>query len=353
MKKEGMYQIGIIGAGMIAEAHIQNVQKSGRAAVKWIAATTLEKAASVGDRYGIQQATATYQDMLRDSWVDAVIICTPPHLHVEMMEAAFKAGKHILVEKPMALSVEEANRMVALHQEHPNLVAMDCSARHARLHPKHDFVKQYIEKGELGEVYYIHHNAVNQQSRPGMEYHPSAKWFLDKAKAGGGPLFDWGVYDLSFHLGILGDQHELESVDAVMLADGLDEKEPGAAIYDVEEHFTAHLSFSNKLRFYWERAAHANMQATNETRIYGTRGGLKLAYCSWDAPELIIYGLDESGKAFQRAEPLNYQHQDDGLALTLHFLDCLEGKARPIQSLEVSAAHLRIINECYQTNQNK
>jgi predicted dehydrogenase len=133
---------------------------------------------------------------------------------------------------------------------------------------------------------------------------------------------------------------------------GLDEKDPGADIYNVEEHFFTHLTFHGGLRFYWERAAHANMEAPNETRIYGTRGGLKLAYCSWDAAELTIYGLDKAGEAFQKTEYLNYQDQDDGYALSMHFLDCLEGKAKPIQSLSVSAAHLRIINECYQTNQN-
>ena len=348
-----MTQIGVIGAGMIAENHIQNVQKSNRATVQWIAATTKEKAALVGNKYGIPNSTDHYQEMLEDPILDAVIICTPPFLHAEMMEAALKTGKHILVEKPLTLTLEEATRILELIKSYPDLIAMDCSARHARLHPKFETVKRYIESGQLGDIYYVHHNAVNQQSRPGMEYHPSAKWFLDASKAGGGPLFDWGVYDLSFHLGVLGDRHELQTVDAIQIKSGLDDRDPGTDIYNVEEHFSANMTFSDGLRFYWERAAHANMQVANETRIYGTRGGLRLAFCSWDAPELTVYGLDDSGNAFSRTELLDYQDQDDGYAMAVHFLDCLEGKAKPIQSLEVAARHLQIIYQCYQTYKNQ
>lgn len=349
MKAKGLYQFGVIGAGMIAEAHAQNLQRSSRAAARWMAATTADKAARVGGRYAIPNTTAQYQDMLRDKAVDAVIICTPPHLHAEMMLEALQAGKHVLVEKPLALTLAEADRMIAAHRQHPHLLAMECAARHARLHPKYRVVKEYIQRGALGEVYYLHHNAVSQQARPGIEYHPAAKWFLDQKQAGGGPLFDWGVYDLSFHLGVLGDQHELERVNTVMLARDLDRKEVGAPVYDVEEHFAASISFSGGLRFYWERAAHANMGARNETRIYGTRGGIKLAFCSWDAPELTFYGLDETETAFHRTEQLDYQNQDDGYALIEHFLDCLEGREKPIQALPVARRHLQIIQDCYQT----
>ncbi|WP_282781785.1 Gfo/Idh/MocA family protein [Phaeodactylibacter xiamenensis] len=353
MTTEKSFQIGVIGAGMIAENHIQNLQKSSRATVTWVAATTMEKALKVGKQYNIPQPTARYQYMLEDPALDAVIICTPPFLHAEMAAAALSAGKHVLVEKPLTLTYEEATSLLEHKRQYPNLIAMDCSARHARLHPKYQTVKRYIESGALGDIYYVHHNAVSQQSRPGIEYHPSAKWFLDKEKAGGGPLFDWGVYDLSFHLGVLGDRHELQRVDAIQMAAGLDSRDPGSYIYNVEEHFSANLTFSGGLRYYWERAAHANMQVPNETRIYGTRGGLKLAFCSWDAPELNLYGLNESGDAFQRKESLDYQDQDDGYAMALHFLDCLEGKTEPIQSLEVAASHLQIIHQCYQFYQNQ
>ncbi len=351
MKREAPYQFGIIGAGMIAEAHAQNLQRSSRAAVRWMAATTAEKAAKVGSRYAIPQTTAQYREMLRDSVVDAVIICTPPHLHAPMMTECLQAGKHVLVEKPLALSPAAAGQMVAAQEEHPHLLAMECAARHARLHPKFRVVRDAVQRGALGEVYFVHHNAVNQQARPGIEYHPTAKWFLDRKQAGGGPLFDWGVYDLSFHLGVLGDRHELERVNSVMLARHLDRKDPGSPVYDVEEHFAASLSFSEGLHLFWERAAHANMEARNETRIYGTRGGVKLAYCSWDAPEVAFYGLDETETAYHRTEQLDYQHQDDGYALIEHFLDCLEGKAEPIQPLPVAYQHLRIIQDCYQTYQ--
>jgi predicted dehydrogenase len=107
--------------------------------------------------------------------------------------------------------------MVRVKKQYPEILAMECSGRHARLIPKFRKVKEIIGSGALGEIYYIHHNCVWRQNRPGIEFHPRAKWFLDKSQAGGGPLFDWGVYDLSFHLGSLGDSHDLVEVESALL----------------------------------------------------------------------------------------------------------------------------------------
>ncbi len=192
-------------------------------------------------------------------------------------------------------------------------------------------------------------NSVLRQSRPGIEYHPRAKWFLDKSIAGGGPALDWGLYDLSFHLGILSDKPELVSVKSFTKAK-LDRKDPGTGIFDVEEHAVSMLEFKNGLRFYWERGTQANIAVPNETRIYGTEGGLKFAYLSWDSDEVEYYytGRKGTGKAKCKTLKVNMKkHINDDYALNEHFLDVLLKGVKPAMPLSLEAKHLRIVFEIY------
>ncbi len=338
-----MHKIGIIGAGMIAEHHLDAIQKIPGLEARWVAATKQTSLDRVTQKFPVPNTTTDYTDILKDGEVDAVIICTPPHLHNKIFKESLIAGKHILLEKPAAMSLEEVDKMIALAQDFPHLKILDCSARHSRLIPKFQKVKDLIDSGALGQVYHIHHNAVNRYSRPGIEYHSAAKWFLNKAMAGGGPLFDWGVYDLSFHLGVLGDVPELDKIKHVTLKSGLDNIDTGDDIFDVEEMFVAMLEFTGGISFYWERAGHANMSAPNETRIYGTKGGIKLAFCSWDDPNIIFYGPDKQEEKIE----MDYFGHDDGFALIQHFADVLDEKCEPMMPLELARKHLDIIFRCY------
>jgi len=352
MNSEKIYQVGVIGAGWIAKTHIRNLQLTGRAHIRWIAARNPENLEKVRAEFGIAFKTHDYRDMLNDPDLDLVIIATPPHLHKEMFIECCKSGKHILLEKPMALNMRDIEEMIKVKDQHPELMAMECSGRHSRLTPKFRKVKELIDSGALGEVYAINHSSVARQNRPGIEFHPPAKWFLDKSLAGGGPLFDWGVYDLSFHLGVLDDKPELEEVESAVLKAGLDEVDPGTDTYDVEEHLMVQLRLSKGVRYCWERAAHANMESPNETRIYGTRGGIKLAYCTWDEPVVIVYDLDEDGKAREKRIELDYKGLEDGFSLTTHLVRVLDGKEDPVVTLECAKKHMDILCKCREVADN-
>ncbi len=349
MTEKKKYRIGVIGAGMIARTHIQNFLKTGRAEVTWIAARNPDNLERVRAEFAIPHKSQRYHDILEDPEVDLVVITTPPHLHREMFIEAVRASKHVLLEKPMTLNREEIGEMVRVKKQHPETLAMECSGRHARLIPKFRKVKEIIDSGVLGEIYYMHHNCVWRQNRPGIEFHPGAKWFLDKSQAGGGPLFDWGVYDLSFHLGILGDTHELVEVESALLKSDLDEVDPETDIYDVEEHFVVNMWLSGGLKYFWERGAHANVEVPNETRIYGTRGGIRLGYCSWDDPVITVYGLDHENKATREQITLDYSEQDDGLELTRHVVRVLDGEEDPVITMDQAQKHMEIIFRCYET----
>jgi predicted dehydrogenase len=204
--------IGIIGTGMVAQDHIKNIIKIRQAKVSWLADLDLKLLGSVLKKHRIPNGTNDYHMILDDPAVQAVYICTPPATHFEIFTACLLAGKHILLEKPAAINEAELRGMLKLAEQYPGQVVLSASCRHSRLQPKFRFVKKMIDSGMLGEIYFIHHSSAARQSRAGIEYHPTAKWFLNKAISGGGPVLDWGVYDLSFHLGILSDLRELISV---------------------------------------------------------------------------------------------------------------------------------------------
>lgn len=346
MSSQKKYNIGVIGAGWIAKAHMEFLLETGRAEITWIAARNPDNLEKVRSAYKVPNKTRDYLDMLKDPAVDLVLIATPPDTHKDMFIAALKAGKHVLLEKPMALNRKELDEMMHTRALYPELIAMECSARHSRLNPKFTLVRDIIRSGALGKVYHIHHQSVKRQARPGIEFHPVAKWFLDRSKAGGGPLFDWGVYDLSFHLGILGDGPRLERVERASMKSGLDHVDPGTPVYDVEEHLLVDMQFSGGISYSWERGVHAHMEVPNETRVYGTRGGIKLAYCTWDDPEVIFYDLDKDGKTREKRFTCERPEKEDGYYLSRHLISVLDGIEQAFVPLETAKKHMEIIFQC-------
>ena len=136
------------------------------------------------------------------------------------------------------------------------------------------------------------------------------------------------------------------------LKGGLDEVDPGTDIYDVEEHFMVLMKLTGNIGYYWERGAHANVEVPNETRIFGTKGGIKLGYCSWDDPAVTFYDLDPMGRAREERIELDYRDQDDGYALSQHLIRVLDGIEDPVISLEIAKKHMDIIVKCYELADN-
>ena len=345
------HNIGIIGAGMIGQEHIRNFKKLKGVRITWVADINEALLKKVLKTFKVSKGTTDYMEILNDPDVHAVVICTPPSTHFEIFIRAVRSGKHILLEKPATISIDELEGLLAIAAQHPELHICDASCRHARLQPKFNFVKKIIDSGNLGDIYHIHHQEALRQARPGIEYHPEAKWFLNRKIAGGGPVLDWGIYDFSFHLGILSDKPELKSVKA-MTARGLDKKDPGTDIFDVEEHGVAWMEFSGGLTYVWERATHANVEAPSETRIYGTKGGLKFSFLTWDSPDIKYYYTTKQGRGKAKSKTFTVdmsKHGGDNFEMARHFVDVLNGKAEPAMPLSLAAKHLRIIDEVYKS----
>ena len=333
-------QIAIVGAGMWGKTHIETIQQEGRGEVRWVCDALPAARAAVQEKFGVPHVTQQIEDVLADPAVDCVIVASPPFTHAEYALAVLQAGKNLVVEKPMALNAEQARQIAAEAARHPELVILEGSARHARLNPKFRFVKELIESGKLGRVYHISHQALGQGTF--IEYNPNGAWAMNKQLAGGGPFIDWGVYDLSFHLGVLGDAPQLKDMKAFAIG-GLRDLSDRAPVVDVEMHGAALMEFTGGLTYAYSRGAGVHGASQNETRIFGTQGGLQFAYTSWEAPKVEYFYGDREARHETLAVDMSGHPRHDNLAFIGHLMDCLEGVAKPVMTPALAAKHLEIL----------
>jgi predicted dehydrogenase len=337
MKK---YNLGIIGAGMYGKILMRWFQQDERANITWVNSASEKTAKSAADEFGVKQWTLEYHDILADSAVDAVVIGTPPFLHAEQLEAALKAGKHVLLEKPMAESLESVRRIVRMVEQTPGRIVLEASCRHTRLTRKFKFIKEMIDSGKLGDIYHIHHNSLSRTTF--IEYNPNGAWAMNKELAACGPFADLGVYDLSFHLGLLNDVPLLKSVRSFKRND-LRDMSKLVDFSDVEQHGAAWMEFDTGLTYYYERGAGVHGETPNETRLYGTKGSLRFQYFSWDSNEIEFFTTENEEPRKESFEIDMTDEPDDSLALTTHFLDCLDGKVEPLMTVQRAAKHMEIL----------
>jgi len=337
MKK---YKLGIIGAGMYGKVLMRCFKQDPRAEIVWVNSASEETTKSAAEEFGIEKWTLNYHDVLADPSVDAAIIATPPYLHAEQLAAALEAGKHVLLEKPMAESLRSVQQMVEVVERSKNQIVLEASCRHTRLTRKFEFIKSILESGRLGEIYHIHHNHLERTTF--IEWNPKGAWGLNKKLAGGGRFIDFGVYDLSFHLGLLNDVPQLKSLRSFSRKD-LRDMSRLVAFSDVEQHGAAWLEFDSGLTYYYERGAGVHAETPNETRLYGTKGGLRFQFPTWDSNEVEFF-YTENGEPRKEILTIDMNNApDDSFALTTHFLDCLDGKAEPLMTVQRAAKHMEIL----------
>jgi predicted dehydrogenase len=337
MKK---HNLGIIGAGMYGKILMRAFQKDERANIIWVNSASEGTTKSAAEEFGVEKWSTDYRDVLNDPAVDAVIIATPPFLHAEQLEESLRAGKHVLLEKPIAASRESLWRILKAVDDAPDRIVLEASCRHTRLTRKFKFIKDIIDSGKLGEVYHIHHNTLSRSTF--IEYNPNGAWAMNKMLAGGGPFADRGVYDLAFHLGLLDDVPQLKSVKSFTRND-LRDMSKYVEYSDIEQHGAAWMEFDTGLTYYYENGGGVHSETPNETRLYGTKGGLRFHHYSWDSNEIEFF-TTKDGEPRKEIFTVDTTGQpDDTLAITTHFLDCLEGKVEPLMTVEKAAKHMEIL----------
>lgn len=172
-------RIGVIGAGTWAETHCITYKHAPNAELVAVCDLVPEKAKALASKYGAQEVYTDYQTMLKEAAIDAVAVVTPDYAHKAPVVAAVEAGKHVLVEKPMATTVAEAIEMKEAADRNGVLLMPDF---HNRWNPSFVTAKESIADGSLGAPRYIHIRHSNTKYVPfkmlDWSSQSSVLWFL-------------------------------------------------------------------------------------------------------------------------------------------------------------------------------
>jgi predicted dehydrogenase len=145
-------KVAIFGIGFMGRVHTEALRRLGNVEVIGVAGRTAEAARKFADGLGIERSTGNYQDLIADDDVSVVHICAPNDLHYAMADAAMRAGKHVLCEKPLASTVADASSMVALAKQKG---LANCTLYNVRAYPQVQNMRRMCEAGEFGDIYVV------------------------------------------------------------------------------------------------------------------------------------------------------------------------------------------------------
>ncbi len=187
-------RIGIVGSRFVAGLHAEALRQTPGAELVAAASPNPEHVWEFHRRFGIPHAFGDYKDMLTSGLVDAITVACPNDLHCEVVLAAAAAGKHVLVDKPLAMGLAECDRMIAACKK-AGVVLM--YGENLCFAPKYARAKALADEGALGEVYFVRQLECH--------YGPHSDWFWDVKRSGGGVLMDMGCHSIAYCRWVFGD----------------------------------------------------------------------------------------------------------------------------------------------------
>jgi predicted dehydrogenase len=186
-------RVGLLGSGFVTSIHFEALRTVPGAEVTAVASPSAGHAEEFAAERGIRRAFTDFREVLDLAEVDLVVLGVPNDLHCEMTCLAAQAGKHVVVEKPMALNVAECDRMIAACQTAGVMLGY---AEELCFAPKYVRMKQLIDEGAIGKV----HLVKQSEKHDG----PHSGWFYDTRRSGGGVMMDMGCHAIEFFRWLLG-----------------------------------------------------------------------------------------------------------------------------------------------------
>jgi predicted dehydrogenase len=289
-------RVGIIGAG-VGRAHAEGYAALPRVELAAIAGLDDERVQALAARFGVPQTFREYADMLAQPDIDAVSIAVPNALHAPVTIAALEAGKHVLVEKPLARTPDEGRAMIAAAKQAGKVLMISFNHRQRN---DVQWLRQYVETGALGKIYYAKAYWMRRKGIPGL-----GSWFVNKEQAGGGPLIDLGVHILDIAMFLMGEPTPV-AVSANTYAEfgprGLKgwewKKSTGQSVhYEVEDLATAFVRLEGGATLLLEAswATHSSAGDDYGVVLYGTEGGAELTIKNYGYENTIRLFADVNG----------------------------------------------------------
>ncbi|MBR5441738.1 MAG: Gfo/Idh/MocA family oxidoreductase [Clostridia bacterium] len=340
-------RVALIGNGGICRgSHVVNYVDDDRVEVVAFCDIIEERAAALRDKYYPDAAVYTdYKELLKDESIDAVDICTPNYLHSIIAVDAFKAGKHVLCEKPDAIDVTEVLKMKNAADEAGKVLMV---IRNNRFATASQYAKKFVDDGKMGEIYCGRCGWQRRRGIPGK-----GGWFTTKAQSGGGPLIDLGVHMIDLAVWLMGNPTPVavsantytkfadnDTSDSVNSKFG-DANAEGT--FDVEDLAMGMIRFDNgavlQIEFSWA----SNIKEENRfVELRGTKAGLK-----WKENEVEFFTEDNGqlldiipkGKMDTNGHKKNIQN----------FIDVLTEGAEPVFKPSQGVDMIKILCAIYES----
>lgn len=197
MREGEKLRVGLLGVGAIAQVvHLPVLSRLDDVELKVVSDRDQPRAKAIGSRFAIPHVLGEDDRVFSSDLIDAVIICTPSHMHEEQAIAALQAGKDVLVEKPLALTAAGVERVLAVAEQTGRTLMV---AMNNRYRPDTTALRPFARNGELGDIFLTRGAWLNHKVRT---VRPT--WRHRKATAGGGAMFDLGVQTLDLCLWMTG-----------------------------------------------------------------------------------------------------------------------------------------------------
>ena len=298
-------------------------------------------------RLGVERHVATWEELFEDDTLDVVSVAVPTFLHAPITVAALERGLHVLCEKPIARTVEEAEAMVVAASEAGRV--LDVAFNH-RQRGDIQTLRRVIEAGELGRPYYAKAWWLRRTGIPTL-----GSWFTSRELAGGGPLLDIGIHVLDYALFLLGaprittvSASTYALLDTAGFGDSeISDKTGGAGGFDVEDLATAFLRLDDGGTLLVEASWAAHRTAGDEfgITIFGTAGGADLRVVDMEEIGTLTLFSDVAGVAAETRLRAAAGRKHEGVVA-----DFLE-KVRSGGGGEGAAAAdlARIVDACYRS----
>lgn len=332
-------KIGVIGCGSIAQhRHLPEYKMNEQVELVAVCDINTERANSVAQQYGVKAYT-NYEELLASGTVEAVSVCTPNYLHAPISVAALNSGVHVLCEKPMATSEEEAKAMIEAAKTNGKKLMIGHNQRFVASHQK---ARELIEKGEIGKIYSFR-TAFGHSGPEGWSVDGKESWFFKKDEAFIGAMGDLGVHKTDMLRYILSE--EIVEVGAFVESNAKD-------FANVDDNAVCVLKTESGIIGTLAASWAYNGKEDNSTIVYGEKGILRLE----DDPTYSLVAQYATG------EVVNYelgkiQSNDEGGQSNSHvieqFVDAVaEDKESPVPG-EEGFKSLAVILAALKSSQTK
>lgn len=329
-------KVAILGAGFISEIHLESYHRFiPEAEVVAIYARKAEKAKEFAAKHHIEKWYSDVDAIINESGCEIVDICLPNYLHADACIKAAKAGKHIIIEKPLAVTLEEADEMIDACKK-AGVILM--YAEELCFAPKYERVRHLVKEGAVGEVYMLKQSEKHSG--------PHTDWFYDVNLAGGGVLMDMGCHAMEWFRWMLGNAKPISvyaSMSTVLHKERTKGEDNSIVIIEFENGVTAVAENS------W--AKHGGMDDRSE--VHGTGGVIYADLFMGNSA--ISYSKHGYGYAMEKADTTvgwsftvfeevfnqGYPHE------LKHFVDCVRNNKEPLVTGEDGRVVLEILYAAY------